>query len=48
AVKSNSWAESLKRNDWTPAWLAGDDFTKFVAADFASMKDTMTRAGMVS
>ena len=48
AVKSKSWADSLKRNDWTPAWLAGDDFTKFVAADFANMKDTMTRAGMVS
>ena len=48
AVKSNSWAEAIKRNGWTPAWLAGDDFSKFVAADFASMKDTMTRAGMVS
>ena len=48
AVKSKSWAESLKRNDWTSAWLAGDDFSKFVAADFANMKDTMTSAGMVS
>ena len=48
AVKSKSWAESLKRNDWTSAWLAGDDFSKFVAADFASMKETMTAAGMVS
>ncbi len=48
AVKSKSWAEALKRNDWTSAWLAGDEFAKFVAADFANMKDTMTRAGMVS
>ena len=39
---------TMKKNDWTAAWLAGDDFTKFVADQFASLKDTMTRAGMVS
>ena len=48
AMKSASWAESMKKNDWTAAWLAGDDFTKFVADQFASLKDTMTRAGIVS
>ena len=48
AMKSKSWAESMKKNDWTAAWLAGDDFSKFVSAEFASLKDTMTRAGMVS
>jgi putative tricarboxylic transport membrane protein len=47
ATKSNSWAESMKKNDWTSAWLAGDAFSQFVTAEFANLKDTMTRAGMV-
>lgn len=47
ATKSTSWAESLKKNDWTPAWLAGDAFSQFVTSEFANLKDTMTRAGMV-
>ncbi|GAB2470531.1 MAG: Bug family tripartite tricarboxylate transporter substrate binding protein [Comamonas sp.] len=47
AMKTKSWAESVKKNDWTSAWLAGDDFSKFVTAEFASLRDTMTRAGMV-
>ncbi|MDF1484025.1 tripartite tricarboxylate transporter substrate-binding protein [Ramlibacter sp. H39-3-26] len=48
ALKSPSWAESLKKNDWTPAVLTGDAFGKFVDEEFASLRDTMTRAGMVS
>ncbi len=48
AMHSKSWAESMKKNDWTAAWLAGDDFSKFVTSEFAGLKDTMTRAGMVS
>ena len=47
ATKSTSWAESMKKNDWTSAWLAGDAFSQFVTAEFANLKDTMTRAGMV-
>ncbi|RYF22306.1 MAG: tripartite tricarboxylate transporter substrate binding protein [Comamonadaceae bacterium] len=47
AVKSKAWAEALEKNDWTPAWLAGDEFAKFVDAEFANLRDTMTRAGMV-
>ena len=30
AVKSKSWAEAMKKNDWTSAWLAGDAFANFV------------------
>ena len=48
ALKTPSWAESLKKNDWTPAVLSGDAFGKFVEEEFASLKDTMTKAGMVS
>ncbi|RYF07102.1 MAG: tripartite tricarboxylate transporter substrate binding protein [Comamonadaceae bacterium] len=47
AVKSKAWAEAMDKNDWTPAWLAGDEFAKFVDAEFANLRDTMTRAGMV-
>ncbi|MBQ0132999.1 MAG: tripartite tricarboxylate transporter substrate binding protein, partial [Comamonas sp.] len=47
ATQSAAWQESLKKNDWTPAWLAGDAFASFVDKEFASLQDTMTRAGMV-
>ena len=38
AMKSASWAESLKKNDWTPAVLSGEAFAKFVDDDFASLR----------
>ena len=47
ALKSKSWAESMEKNGWTPAWLAGDAFAAFVDKEFASLRDTMTRSGMV-
>ncbi|CAM3595852.1 Bug family tripartite tricarboxylate transporter substrate binding protein [Paracidovorax anthurii] len=47
AMKSKSWAESMEKNDWTAAWLAGDEFGTFVDAEFASMRATMVKAGMV-
>jgi putative tricarboxylic transport membrane protein len=47
ATRSKAWADSLKQNDWTPAFLSGKEFEDFVTRDFASLRDTMTRAGMV-
>lgn len=47
AVKSAAWAESLKKNAWTPAWMAGDAFGEFVDSEFASLRATMVKAGMV-
>jgi putative tricarboxylic transport membrane protein len=47
AMKSASWAESLKKNDWTPAVISGDAFAKFVDDDFASLRAIMTKSGMV-
>jgi putative tricarboxylic transport membrane protein len=47
ALKTKSWQESLEKNDWTPALLSGPDFDKFVDAEFASLRDTMTKAGMI-
>ncbi|MFT3814286.1 MAG: tripartite tricarboxylate transporter substrate-binding protein [Acidovorax sp.] len=47
AVKSKAWAEAVKKNDWTPAWLAGDEFAHFVDAEFASLRATMVKSGMV-
>ncbi|RZL94066.1 MAG: tripartite tricarboxylate transporter substrate binding protein [Variovorax sp.] len=47
ALKSPSWAEQLKKNDWTPAVLTGDAFAKFVDDDFASLRAIMTKSGMV-
>jgi len=47
ALKSPSWAEAVKKNDWTPAVLSGDAFAKFVDDDFASLRATMVKSGMV-
>lgn len=48
ATQSPAWQQSLKQNDWTPAVLSGDEFSRFVQAEFASLRDIMSRAGMIA
>ena len=45
-TKSASWQEALKKNDWTPAVLTGDEIGKFVEAELASLRAIMHKAGM--
>jgi len=47
AIKTKSWAEAMEKNDWTPAVLAGADFDKFVDDEFAKLRATMAKAGMI-
>ncbi len=47
AVKSKTWAEASEKNAWTPAVLAGAAFEKFVDDDFASLRATMVKSGMI-
>ena len=47
ATKSKAWAESLERNNWTPALLVGADFDKFVDDEFASLRAVMAKSGMI-
>ena len=47
ATKSKAWAEALESNKWTPALLAGPEFEAFVDNDFAALRATMVKAGMV-
>ena len=47
ATKSKAWAESMDKNHWTPALLTGLEFEKFVDDDFASLRATMVKSGMV-
>ncbi|KGH25108.1 C4-dicarboxylate ABC transporter substrate-binding protein [Comamonas testosteroni] len=47
ATKSKAWTEALQKNDWTPAWLGGDAFGKFVDDEFASLRATMAKSGMI-
>jgi putative tricarboxylic transport membrane protein len=47
ATKHKSWAEALEKNNWTPALLTGKEFADFVDRDFASLRATMVKAGMV-
>jgi putative tricarboxylic transport membrane protein len=47
ATKSKAWAEAMEKNAWTPAWMAGKEFDDFVDREFASLRATMVKAGMV-
>jgi putative tricarboxylic transport membrane protein len=47
ATKHKSWAEALEKNNWTPALMAGKPFEDFVDSEFASLRATMVKAGMV-
>ncbi len=46
-VKHKSWQDALEKNAWTPAWLAGDEFSHFVDSEFASLRATMAKSGMI-
>ena len=47
ATQSKAWQEDLVKNNWTPAVLSGDAFEKFVDNDFASLRATMVKSGMI-
>ncbi|MEC5214616.1 putative tricarboxylic transport membrane protein [Polaromonas sp. CG_9.5] len=47
AVKSKSWLEASQKNNWTPAVLTGPAFDKFVDDDFAALRATMVKSGMI-
>nr|WP_315183612.1 tripartite tricarboxylate transporter substrate-binding protein [uncultured Albidiferax sp.] len=47
ATKSKAWAEAIEKNNWTPAVITGAEFEKFVDDDFASLRATMVKSGMV-
>jgi len=47
ATKSKAWAEAMDKNGWTPALLTGPEFDDFVDREFASLRATMIKAGMV-
>ncbi|AOG21873.1 Bug family tripartite tricarboxylate transporter substrate binding protein [Acidovorax sp. RAC01] len=45
--KSKAWQDAMEKNGWTPAWMAGDEFANFVDSEFASMRATMAKSGMI-
>jgi putative tricarboxylic transport membrane protein len=47
ATQSKAWQEDLVKNNWTPAVLSGAAFEKFVDDDFASLRATMVKSGMI-
>lgn len=46
ATKTPSWQETLKRNDWTDMYLAGDDFKKFLESDTARIEKILAGLGI--
>ncbi|SFN24018.1 tripartite tricarboxylate transporter substrate binding protein [Variovorax sp. OV329] len=47
ATKTKAWQQAVEQNGWTPALLTGDEFSKFVEDEFAGLRATMTKAGMI-
>lgn len=47
ATKTKAWAEAMEKNAWTSALLTGKEFDDFVDREFASLRATMVKAGMV-
>jgi putative tricarboxylic transport membrane protein len=47
ATKSKAWAESMEKNQWTPALMVGKEFEDFVDREFASLRATMVKSGMI-
>jgi putative tricarboxylic transport membrane protein len=47
ATRTKAWAEAMDKNNWTPALLTGPAFDEFVDREFASLRATMVKAGMV-
>ena len=47
ATKSKVWQDALVKNNWTSALLTGKAFDEFVDRDFATLRATMVRAGMI-
>jgi putative tricarboxylic transport membrane protein len=46
AVKSASWQDTLKRNDWADMYLAGDQFKTFLDADTQRIEKIVVGLGM--
>jgi len=46
-VKTNGWKEVLKAKGWDDAYLAGDDFATFLAAEQARVASVMKTVGLV-
>lgn len=47
ATKSKAWTEALAKNSWTPALMTGPQFEDFVDREFALLRATMVKAGMI-
>ncbi|MFM8899496.1 MAG: Bug family tripartite tricarboxylate transporter substrate binding protein [Burkholderiales bacterium] len=47
ATKTKSWAADVERNGWFPAVKTGAEFEQFVDNEFASLRATMVKAGMI-
>jgi putative tricarboxylic transport membrane protein len=47
ATRTKAWAEALEKNGWTAALMSGTQFDEFVDREFASLRATMVKAGMI-
>jgi putative tricarboxylic transport membrane protein len=46
-VKSAAWKDILKQKGWDDAYLAGDDFAKFLKEEQARVNNVLRSVGLV-
>jgi putative tricarboxylic transport membrane protein len=46
-TKQKSWNDSLASNDWFPAVLVGEEFSKFVDAEHKRIEESMRAVGLI-
>jgi len=47
ATKQKSWNDALASNDWFPAVISGDEFSKFVDAEHKRIEESMRVVGLI-
>ncbi|HWP17659.1 MAG TPA: tripartite tricarboxylate transporter substrate-binding protein [Burkholderiaceae bacterium] len=47
ATRTKAWSETLSSNNWTPALLTGEDFSRFVDEEHARLRALMVKLGML-
>ena len=44
---SPEWEDALKKNNWTDAWVTGDEFGDFLESQDARVENTLKELGLL-
>jgi putative tricarboxylic transport membrane protein len=47
-AESTAWKEECKRRDWSPIFLSGDSFAKFIETETARVEEILKDLGLAT